>query len=175
MQSDKDKPKTETPEVSSSNRGRVAPPPPPLPHESRVPPRGREVTPPPLPRGPEGLSTPALVEKILKDASELAKAQVDLARVELRADVKAEVAAAKELSVGALAAFVGVNLLLVTAILALAIVLPGWAAGLIVSGVVIVVAAVAAGMGWGKRVRVPMRRSRREVKEDVRWTKEKVA
>jgi uncharacterized membrane protein YqjE len=125
--------------------------------------------------GHQGESTPALVKAALKDVTELAKTHVALARAEVRADVKAELAAIKGLGVGALAALLGVALLLVTGILALALVMPAWAAGLVVSGAVLIVAAVAVAVGWNKRVREPIHRTRHEVMEDRRWLKERTA
>jgi hypothetical protein len=120
-------------------------------------------------------STPALVRAALSDVTELAKTHIALARAELRADMKAEVKAATKLGIGAITALTGVNLLLVTGILALARLMPGWAAGLIVSGAVLLVAGIFAAVGWKKIVREPIHRTRREVKEDVRWTKEQMA
>lgn len=119
-------------------------------------------------------STPALVKAALTDVTELARTQVDLARAEIRADVKREIAAAKGMAIGGVAGLVAANLLLVTAILALAQVMPAWAAGLAVAGAVLVVAAVALAIGWRKRVRTPLDHTRHELKEDVQWAKEKV-
>ena len=79
------------------------------------------------------------------------------------------------LGVGALAALTTVNLLLVTAVFALASVAPGSVAGLIVSGFTLLVAATAGILGWSKRVRSPLERTRRMLKEDVQWTKERIA
>jgi uncharacterized membrane protein YqjE len=120
-------------------------------------------------------STPALIKAALKDVTELAKTHVELARAEVRADLKSELAAVKGLGIGALAALVGVTLFLVTGILALALVMPAWAAGLVVSGAVLIFAAVMAAVGWKKRVREPIHRTRHEVMEDRRWLKERTA
>jgi hypothetical protein len=127
------------------------------------------------PRVREVLSTPALVKAALHDVTELVKTHVQLARAEIRADLKSELTAAKGLGIGALAALTGVNLLLVTGILALALVMPGWAAGLVVSGAVLIAAAIAGAVGWSKRIREPIHRTRHELKEEVRWAKERTA
>lgn len=121
------------------------------------------------------LSTAELVKQITHQVGELARAQIQLATAELRADLKTEVKMATGLGVSALAAIMALNLLLVTAVFALAMVLPGWAAGLIVTGVMALVAAIAGVVGWKKRVRTPLARSRHELEEDVRWTKERLA
>ena len=75
------------------------------------------------------------------------------------------------MGVAAVAALLTVNLLLATAVIALARWLPGWAAGLLVSGAVAVVGAVAGYLGWRKRVKVPLERTRRSLEEDTRLTK----
>ena len=121
------------------------------------------------------LSTVDLVKEIAHQSQNLIKTQVELAKAELRSDLVSEKKMVAGLGVGALAALAGVNLLLVTAVLALAIVMPAWLAGLIVSGFVLLVAGVSGGFGWSKRVRQPLARTRHELKEGVRWTKEKLA
>lgn len=127
---------------------------------------------PPSDKPPQSLSTAALIKEITSEVSLLAKKQIDLAKTELQVDLKREIFMITGLGVAAMAALIAVNLLLVTAIFALALVLPGWVAGLIVSGFMLLVAAVAGIIGWSKRVRSPLERTRRELKEDVQWTKE---
>jgi uncharacterized membrane protein YqjE len=124
---------------------------------------------------PEALSSAALLKEIAREVQHLVKAQIELARVEVRANVAAEAKTAAGLGIGALTALMGVNLLLVTAIFALATVLPGWAAGLVVSGVVLAAAAIIGAIGWRRRVRRPLGRTRNEIQEEVKWTKERVS
>jgi hypothetical protein len=126
-------------------------------------------------RAAAALSTGELIKEITHQVGLLATKQIDLAKTELRADIKSEVAMASGLGVGALVGLAAVNMLLVTVILALARTMPAWAAGLIVSGFLLGVAAIAALVGWSKRVRTPMERTRRTLKEDVQWTKERLA
>ena len=63
------------------------------------------------------------------------KKQVELAKTELRADVRTEAKVAGGLGVAAVCGIITVTLLLVTAAFALALVMPAWGAGLIVTGV----------------------------------------
>jgi uncharacterized membrane protein YqjE len=126
-------------------------------------------------RHAEALSTRALIKEITSEVSLLAKQQIELAKVELRADLKHEVGMVTGLGVSAIAALMTLNLLLVTAVFALASIIPGWAAGLIVSAFTLVVAGMAAVIGWNKRVRSPLARTRQTLKEDVQWTKERLA
>jgi len=44
-----------------------------------------------------------------------------------------------------------------------------------VSGVAGLAAVIAGLLGWRKRVQKPMAKTRRELKEDVKWTKERMA
>jgi hypothetical protein len=124
---------------------------------------------------PEAMSGGVLIKEIAREVQHLVKAQIALARVEVRANVAAEAKTAAGLGIGAVAVLIGVNLLLVTAIFGLATVLPGWAAGLIVSGVVLATAAIVGVVGWRRRVRRPLVRTRHELEEDVKWTKERVS
>lgn len=120
---------------------------------------------------PALLSTPELVREVVRDVGQLAKTQIELAAAEARADLRAGLGSAATMGVAAVAALLTVNLLLATAVIALARWLPGWAAGLLVSGAVALVGAVAGYLGWRKRVKVPLERTRRSLEEDTRLTK----
>jgi uncharacterized membrane protein YqjE len=120
---------------------------------------------------PALLSTPELVREVVRDVGQLAKTQIELAVAEARADLRAGLGSVATMGAAAVAALLTVNLLLATAVIALARWLPAWAAGLLVSGVVAVVAVVAGLLGWRKRVRVPLERTRRSLEEDTRLTK----
>ncbi|HSY39190.1 MAG TPA: phage holin family protein [Polyangia bacterium] len=121
------------------------------------------------------VGTGALVRKIVSQAELLAKKEIELAKTELRADLRLEARVAQGLGIAAVAALVTVNLLLFTAALALSLVMPGWAAGLIVSGVMLVVALLFAVVSWRRRLRDPMAHTRRTLSDGVKWTKERFA
>jgi uncharacterized membrane protein YqjE len=74
-------------------------------------------------------------------------------------------------AIALVAALVGVTLLMVTVVLALAEVMPGWLAGLIVTVVVLGLAAGAAYLGWRDRPRSALTMTRRSLKEDWEWLK----
>jgi hypothetical protein len=120
------------------------------------------------------LSTLDLVKEITAEVGHLAEKQIALAKAEIRADLKAEATMVGGLGVAALAGLATLNLLLVTGVLALAQLMPAWAAGLVVSGVMALVAAIVGLVAWNRRVRNPLQRSRRALKEDVQWAKERV-
>ena len=121
------------------------------------------------------LGTGALVRQIVSQAELLAKKELELAKTELRVDLRSEARVAGGLGIAALAGLVAINLLLVTAALALSLVMPGWAAGLIVTGFMLTVAAIFGLVSWRRRLREPMAHTRRTLKDGVKWTKERFA
>ncbi len=123
----------------------------------------------------EGLSMKDLLGRITADVTALAKKEIELAKAELKQHVSSTKTLVEGLGVAAVLALLAVNMLLVTVVFALATVMPGWAAGLIVTGVLLAAAAIAGYIGWRKRVRTPLEMTRRHVKEDVKWVKERMA
>ena len=121
------------------------------------------------------LSTAELIKEITREVGVLVRKQIELAKAELREDLRAEAAMAGGLGVGAIGALLALNMIFVTVALALARVMPGWAAGLIVFAFLLGIAAIAGLVGWSKRVRTPMARTRQSLKEDIKWTKERLA
>lgn len=122
----------------------------------------------------QDLSTVELVKQITNEVSHLAQKQIELAKAELKADLKSEAIMVGGLSLAALGVVCTLSLLLVTGVLALATVLGGWQAGLIVSGTVLLITVVVAAIAWGKRVRSPMARTKRTLQEEVQWTRERL-
>jgi hypothetical protein len=53
--------------------------------------------------------------------------------------------------------------------------MPGWGAGLLVSSITLAATASIAWLAWSKRVRKLMARTQRTLKDDLQWTKERVA
>ena len=125
--------------------------------------------------GAAQLGTGALLTAIGSQLETLAKKQFELATTELRADLQSEARAAGGLGIAALTGLAAINLLLVTGVLGLSQVMPGWMAGLMVSGATLVVAAVLGLVSWRRRLRNPMSRTRRTLKDDAKWTRERLA
>lgn len=121
------------------------------------------------------LSTFGLFKEIVLQTRLLAKKQVQLARTELKADARTEAKVAGGLGLAAVGAIITVTLLLMTAAFALALVMPAWAAGLIVSGVVMLAVGVVAGVSWKRRIRQPLQHSRQELRQNVRFARERFA
>jgi uncharacterized membrane protein YqjE len=123
------------------------------------------------------MRTKDLVTELARKASLLARKEVELAKAELKADVRAEIKAASGLGVAGLCGIFTVQLLLVAIVLALMEggVMPGWAAALVVAAVVLAIGTGVGLWGWARRVRKPLDATRRSLREDVRWAKEQIA
>lgn len=105
----------------------------------------------------------------------LAVGEVALAKAEIRSDVKSEIAMAKGLGIAAVCTLLGFNMLLVAAAFALAAIVPGWAAALIVGAPFIVLGIVMGAIGWARRVTNPLEASRASLKEEIEWMKNRLA
>jgi hypothetical protein len=121
------------------------------------------------------LSNRELIAEITAVVARLARAELELAKAEMRADLQAELTMVKALALAALAGLLGVNLLLVAGVLALATSIPGWLAALVVGGALLVTGAVAGYVGWRRMVTSPLALTRQTLREDLRWVKERLA
>jgi uncharacterized membrane protein YqjE len=121
--------------------------------------------------------TKDLVTDAARKLSTLARKEVELAKAELRQDIRAEVKMASGLGVAGVCALGALQLGLTAIVLALMEggVMPGWAAALLVAAVVLAVGTAAGLWGWAKRVRKPLARTRTSMEENVRWAKERIA
>ncbi|MDP9405023.1 MAG: phage holin family protein [Actinomycetota bacterium] len=109
---------------------------------------------------------------VAQDLTALVKAEVALARAEAVEQVKANVPGIAALAGAAVLAWLGVQGLLITVALLLALVLPAWAAALIVTVVLLAVAAVAAKVGTRMLPKpVTLETTKDNVREDVAWIK----
>jgi len=131
----------------------------------------------PQPRDLRALTAKDLVSELATKASMLARKEVELAKVEAREQLRAEVKMASGLGVAGVCALTTIHMLLVALVLGLAEggVLAGWQAALIVAAVVLAIGTVAGLIGWKKRVRTPLPATRRSVQESARWAKERLA
>lgn len=122
-------------------------------------------------------STKDLVTQLAQKASLLVKKEIELAKAELKEDVRKEIKMASGLGVAGVCALLTVQLLLVAAVFALfeGGVMPGWAASLVVAAVVLAVGTAAGLWGWAKRVRKPLDTTRRSLQDNVRFAKERIA
>jgi hypothetical protein len=128
-----------------------------------------------VPVSVEQMSNRELLGHVMESAALLAKREFELAKTELRADLKSEVAMAKGLGVAGVCALCTLNMLLVAVAMALGNVMAEWGAALIVAAGVLMVGTVFGLLGWGKRVKEPLQATRRTLKEDATWAKERLA
>ena len=116
-----------------------------------------------------------LIGAIGNQLLEIARIEVELVRAELASDARSGIRALVGLGVAAVAALTGLNLLLVALVLALATIMPGWLAAVIVATVVLGTGALTGYVGWRQRPRSPLTLTRKSLKEDWEWLKAQLA
>jgi hypothetical protein len=124
--------------------------------------------------GLDSVSTTALLSTATRELGELTRKEIELAKAELRKDLKAELAMVRSFAIAAIAALCFVNMLFVAAALWLAAYLPAWAAALAIAGSLLLVAAGFGYAGWKKKVK-PMESTRKTLKENWQWAKSRIA
>jgi uncharacterized membrane protein YqjE len=129
----------------------------------------------PHPTGWERRSTAELVREVASKATTLVSKEVELARVELKNDFASELATVKSFAVAAVAAMLMLDALLLAGVFALVPYIDLRLAALAIAGVFLVIALVAAAVGWRHHVTKPLARTRKTVEEDVQWAKEQLA
>jgi hypothetical protein len=120
----------------------------------------------------ESSSTAGLISELVTQAGVLARKEIELAKRELHEDLRREAVAAGQLGIAGVAGILTLNLLLVTAVLALTRAMPGWVAGLLISAATLIVAVAMGISGWRRIKRPPLERTRRTLKDDAQWAKE---
>jgi uncharacterized membrane protein YqjE len=123
--------------------------------------------------GPEALPTSNLLQQISTDAKSLLQMEVELAKEEAKVDLNAELDLAKGAVIGAVCAILGVNMLLISAVFALA---PdyAWVVALVVGLILVCVAVAAALIGWKRAEKDPLHTTRTTLMEDVEWAKRQI-
>ncbi len=123
--------------------------------------------------GPESLPMGQLIQQIGTDAKSLLQMEVELARAEAKVDLNAELDLAKGAVVGAVCGILGLNMLMIGAVFALAPEL-AWLVALLVGIVLIAIAAAAALFGWQRAEKYPLQTTRKTLMEDVEWAKRQI-
>jgi uncharacterized membrane protein len=116
-----------------------------------------------------------MLSEVTQDLTTLMRQEVELAKAEIRADLRTQLGTVKAFGVAAIAALLGLNLLLVAGVLALGLKIAAWLAALIVGGALLVTAVIVGYVGWRHMVTNPLALTRQTLKEDVRWMKERLA
>lgn len=113
---------------------------------------------------------------VAEDISALVKAEIALAKAEVTDGLKAKGMGAGAVAVAAVFGWLALQGLLISAGFALALVMPAWAAALVVSVVLLVITGVAAMVGKRKLATpVKLDTTKANVEEDVAWTKSHLA
>ena len=119
-----------------------------------------------------------LIRSLFGDVALLARREAELAKIELEGKASKVGSAAGLLGGGAVLALFAIATFIAAAVVALAIVLPAWAAALIVGAALLVVALILVIMGRNKlRAIGPLAPTRtiETMREDIRWMQSKTA
>lgn len=123
----------------------------------------------------ESASTTSLLGQLINDGRDLLKKEVELARAEVREEVKATVGKVAGMAAAGVFAVLGLGLLSAALVLGLAEVMAPWLAALLVSVLLFAIAAVVFRTAQSRTTGKPLERTLRTLKEDVRWAKEQTA
>ena len=121
------------------------------------------------PRRLAATSTRQLMSDSLSELALLIRKELELARTEVREDMRREVASLVGLAVAGVFGYLTVAFLLVTGLLALARVVPAWGAALLASAIALALAVGLGVAGWRGLKRPPLQRTRRTIKEEAKW------
>ena len=115
-----------------------------------------------------------ILQDIIRDFQEIMRSEVRLAKREIRDEAKKAKSAAVLITLGTLTALFAFLFLLVTVVDALSVVMPHWAAALIVAVGLAITATgtLSAGMKHFRRVHPTPERTVQTLKENVEWARQ---
>jgi uncharacterized membrane protein YqjE len=115
-------------------------------------------------------------QDILHNVQDIVRSEVRLAKTEIREEVGEAKSAAVMLGGGALTSIFALLFFLLTLVYALALVMPSWAAALIVGAALAVIATLMlkTGLRRFKRIHPSPERAVETIKENVEWAKQQV-
>jgi Putative Actinobacterial Holin-X, holin superfamily III len=118
-------------------------------------------------------SIPEILQDVLTNIQDIVRAEVRLAKAELGDELNAARSGGILIGVGAVAAIFSALFLLLACVYALSLVMPNWAAALIVAAAMGAAAAVTLSLG-SKRLKTirAAPKTAASLKENVRWAKE---
>lgn len=114
-----------------------------------------------------------VLSDIVGDLQHIVRAEVRLAKVEIREELGKAKSGAILLAIGGVAMALAVGFLLLAAVFALATIWPAWAAALTVAGGIAVIGGTLAALGASriKDVHLPPEKTVSSVKENIQWAK----
>ena len=118
-----------------------------------------------------GMSAVDLIRRLIDDVSELVEKQIELGRVEGRENLFQTISGAKLLVVGALLLLTAWICLVVAAIFALALLIPGWLSAIVFAVIMGIIGAFLVLRGKNGIVTQPLARTRESLKENMEWLK----
>jgi Putative Actinobacterial Holin-X, holin superfamily III len=113
-----------------------------------------------------------LFGQLFDEMNELVRKEVDLARAEIQSNVEDGVRMVKWFSVAGVCAASAMTLLLMAGVFALAEKVPGWAAALILAGILLAAGIIASLIGWRGRIRTVLAATQRSLKGNMQWKNE---
>jgi uncharacterized membrane protein YqjE len=115
-----------------------------------------------------------ILQDVLRNLQEIIRSEVRLAKTEVREEITKAKAAGLLLGAGTMCGIFGAFFLLLAIVYALALVVPNWAAALIVTAILFTLAAivVVAGLKQFKHVKPIPDRTVESMKENVEWAKQ---
>ena len=118
-------------------------------------------------------SIPEIFQDVLTNIQDIVRAEVRLAKAELGEELNRARSGGLLIGVGAVAAIFSALFLLLACVYALGLVMPNWAAALIVAAAVGVAAAVTLGLGLKRFKTIQAApKTAASLKENVRWAKQ---
>lgn len=123
---------------------------------------------------PSELSTRDLIEATAAAATDLVRDEIELAKIELKHDLKQQAISAIWLVGAAIGGLMVLSTLLVAAVFGLGTVVGGWGAALIIAGAVALITGLAGLVGYLKIVKQPLETTRKTLKEDLEWAKKRL-
>ena len=115
-----------------------------------------------------------LIGDIAENVQQIARAELRLAKAELLEDVARMRRGAVFMAIAAIAGALAAGCFCLTVIYALALVVPAWAAALIVAGIMAIIAGACVMSGLRQFAGLGMPRTATTVKENVQWAKTRV-
>src|ERR1700674_3477290 len=122
----------------------------------------------------EDRSLSEVLQDVMRNVQEIVRSEVRLAKTEIQEEATGAKSATLLLGAGAVTAIFAILFLLLMIAHALALVMPSWAAALIVGAALAVVASVMPSAGVRRFKQIPSTRERtvETIKENVEWAKQ---
>lgn len=121
-------------------------------------------------------STRAILEDVLRDVTNIMRAEVRLARVEIKEDLRAAGRAAGMFGAAAICGLLAAGSVTACVIAALSLVLPVWLAALITAVLLACMAGAlyATGRSRMRQATPPLEETRQRVRSDYQWAKQQI-